>query len=199
MFVRRDATILHADLDAFFAAVEQRDRPELRGRPVLVGAGVVLCRQLRGEGARRRTRRWASGERFACARTRSSSGRACPRTPRRARTSTASSTTRRRSSRGSRSTRPSSTSPACSARRAAPPRSPRGCGARSATRVGLPITVGIARTKFLAKVASGVAKPDGLLVVPPERELAVPAPAPGRAAVGRRAASRRGGSTTQGC
>jgi DNA polymerase-4 len=37
--------------------------------------------------------------------------------------------------------------------------------------VGLPITVGVARTKFLAKVASGVAKPDGLLVVPPEREL----------------------------
>ncbi|HEU0335901.1 MAG TPA: hypothetical protein VFR43_05060, partial [Gaiellaceae bacterium] len=38
-------------------------------------------------------------------------------------------------------------------------------------RVGLPLTVGVARTKFLAKVASGVAKPDGLLVVPPEREL----------------------------
>jgi DNA polymerase IV len=38
-------------------------------------------------------------------------------------------------------------------------------------RVGLPISVGVARTKFLAKVASGVAKPDGLLVVPPEREL----------------------------
>ncbi len=37
--------------------------------------------------------------------------------------------------------------------------------------VGLPITVGVARTKFLAKVASGVAKPDGLLVVPPESEL----------------------------
>jgi DNA polymerase-4 len=37
--------------------------------------------------------------------------------------------------------------------------------------VGLPITVGVARTKFLAKVASGVAKPDGLLVVPPDREL----------------------------
>src|SRR3989440_9109914 len=35
-------------------------------------------------------------------------------------------------------------------------------------RVGLPITVGVARTKFLAKVASGVAKPDGLLLVPPE-------------------------------
>ena len=39
-------------------------------------------------------------------------------------------------------------------------------------RVGLPITVGVARTKFLAKVASGVAKPDGLLVVEPDRELA---------------------------
>ena len=37
--------------------------------------------------------------------------------------------------------------------------------------VGLPITVGVARTKFLAKVASGVAKPDGLLVVPPGGEL----------------------------
>jgi DNA polymerase IV len=38
-------------------------------------------------------------------------------------------------------------------------------------RVGLPITVGVARTKFLAKVASAVAKPDGLLLVPPDREL----------------------------
>jgi DNA polymerase-4 len=45
-------------------------------------------------------------------------------------------------------------------------------------RVGLPITVGVARTKFLAKVASGVAKPDGLLVVPPERELAFLYPLP---------------------
>ena len=43
MFVRREATILHADVDAFFAAVEQRDDPRLRGRPVLVGAGVVLA------------------------------------------------------------------------------------------------------------------------------------------------------------
>src|SRR4029450_5208370 len=43
MFVRSEATILHADLDAFFAAVEQRDHPELRGRPVLVGGGVGLA------------------------------------------------------------------------------------------------------------------------------------------------------------
>jgi DNA polymerase-4 len=45
-------------------------------------------------------------------------------------------------------------------------------------RVGLPVTVGVARTKFLAKVASGVAKPDGLLVVPPDRELAFLHPLP---------------------
>ena len=44
--------------------------------------------------------------------------------------------------------------------------------------VGLPITVGVARTKFLAKVASGVAKPDGLLVVPPDEELAFLHPLP---------------------
>jgi DNA polymerase-4 len=44
--------------------------------------------------------------------------------------------------------------------------------------VGLPITVGVARTKFLAKVASGVAKPDGLLVVPPDGELAFLHPLP---------------------
>jgi DNA polymerase-4 len=45
-------------------------------------------------------------------------------------------------------------------------------------RVGLPLTVGVARTKFLAKVASGVAKPDGLIVVPPGRELAFLHPLP---------------------
>ena len=57
--------------------------------------------------------------------------------------------------------------------RAARPTRDRGAAARATVReqVGLPITVGVARTKFLAKVASGVAKPDGLLVVPPDGEL----------------------------
>src|SRR5256884_688440 len=43
MFVSSEASILHADADAFYASVEQRDDPRLRGRPVIVGAGVVLA------------------------------------------------------------------------------------------------------------------------------------------------------------
>ena len=86
--------------------------------------------------------------------------------------------TPRRWWRGCRSTRRSSTSAGCGGSRARRWRSPCGCGARCVERVGLPITVGVARTKFLAKVASGVAKPDGLLVVPPEEELAFLHPLP---------------------
>ena len=61
-----------------------------------------------------------------------------------------------------------------------PVRSRPGCAATVRARVGLPITVGVARTKFLAKVASHEAKPDGLLMVPPGRELAFLHPLPVR-------------------
>src|SRR2546425_2465762 len=43
MFAMDEATLLHADVDAFFASVEQRDNPRMRGRPVIVGPGVVLA------------------------------------------------------------------------------------------------------------------------------------------------------------
>lgn len=43
MFVLEEATILHADCDAFFASVAQRDEPALRGRPVAVGPGIVMA------------------------------------------------------------------------------------------------------------------------------------------------------------
>ncbi len=68
-----------------------------------------------------------------------------------------------------------------------------------AERVGLPITVGVARTKFLAKVASGVAKPDGLLLVAAGAGAGVPAPAADRAAVGCRARRPRTSCTPWTC
>ena len=86
--------------------------------------------------------------------------------------------TPRRSSRGSRSTRRSSTSAGCERIAGTPTEIAARLRCEVRERVGLPITVGVARTKFLAKVASGVAKPDGLLVVPPGGELAFLHPLP---------------------
>ena len=165
-----DATILHADLDSFYASVEQRDDPSLRGRPVIVGGGVVLAASYEAKAYGVRT---AMGGRQA--------RRLCPDAvvvaPRMSAYSDASKAVfdvfhdttplvegisideafldvgglRRLSG------------------------TPFEIGVRLRRdvleRVGLPITVGVARTKFLAKVASGVAKPDGLLVVPPDGEL----------------------------
>ena len=170
MFVRSEATILHADLDAFFAAVEQRDHPELRGRPVLVGGGVVLAPSYE---AKARGVHTAMGIRRALA--------LCPNAivvrPRMSAYSEASKAVYRvfedttplveglsideafLDVRGMQRLAGSPTAIANRLRR------------EVRERVGLPITVGIARTKFLAKVASAVAKPDGLLAVPPEGEL----------------------------
>ena len=189
--VSGEATILHADLDAFYASVEQRDDPRLRGRPVIVGGGVVLVLQLRGAGVRGAHGDGRSDRPGSCARGRSSSRPGCRRTPKRARRCSRCSTTPRRSSRGCRSTKRSSTWAACGESSGTPTEIAVQLRKDVLERVGLPITVGVARTKFLAKVASGVAKPDGLLVVPPEGELAFLHPLPRRASLGRRAEHRR--------
>lgn len=173
------ATILHADLDSFYASVEQRDRPQLRGRPVVVGGGVVLAASYEAKAFGVRT---AMGGRQA--------RQLCPQAvvvePRFAVYSEASKAVFGVFD---------DTSPLVEGlsideafldvaglwRIAGTPREIAvRLRAEVQRRVGLPITVGVARTKFLAKVASAVAKPDGLLVVPPEGELAFLHPLPVR-------------------
>jgi DNA polymerase-4 len=177
VFVSGDATILHADLDAFFASVEQRDDPCLRGRPVLVGGGVVLAASYEAKAYGVRT---AMGGRQA--------RQLCPHAivvpPRMSAYSEASKAVFELFEdttplveglsideafldvRGLRRLAGEPVAIADRLRR------------RVLEQVGLPITVGVARTKFLAKVASAVAKPDGLLVVPPDDELAFLHPLP---------------------
>src|SRR5436309_2987527 len=171
MFVSDEATILHADVDSFYASVEQRDDPSLRGRPVIVGAGVVLAASYEAKAYGIRT---AMGGRLA--------RRLCPRAvivaPRMSAYAEASRAIYKvfddatplveglsideafLDVRGMKRLAGGPAEIAVRLKR------------EVRARVGLPITVGVARTKFLAKVASGVAKPDGLLVVPPDRELA---------------------------
>jgi DNA polymerase-4 len=176
MFVPK-ATILHADLDAFYASVEQRDHPRLRGRPVIVGAGVVLAASYE-----------AKAHGVCTAMGGAQARRLCPDAivvaPRMSAYADASKAVYRifedttplveglsideafLDVRGMERISGTPAEIAVRLRRAV------------RERVGLPITVGVARTKFLAKVASGVAKPDGLLVVPPDRELAFLHPLP---------------------
>lgn len=167
---RSSASILHADLDAFYASVEQRDDPSLRGRPVIVGGGVVLAASY--EAKRRGVRTAMPG---------GEARRTCPEAivvePRMAAYAEAS----RDVFAVFEDTTPwvegisideafldvsglgrVSGPPVAIAQR---------LRERVRDEVGLAITVGVARTKFLAKVASGVAKPDGLLEVPPDGEL----------------------------
>ena len=170
MFVPSEAAILHADLDSFYASVEQRDDPHLRGRPVIVGAGVVLAASYEAKAYGIRTA-------MGVARTR----RLCPRAavvpPRISAYSQASSEVFEIFER---------TSPAVEALSideafldgsgldriaGSPVEVAERLRREVRDKVGLPITVGIASTKFLAKVASAVAKPDGLLAVPAGQEL----------------------------
>ena len=175
--VRTEATILHADLDAFYASVEQRDDPRLRGRPVIVGAGVVLAASYEARAYGVRT---AMGGLLA--------RRLCPPAivvaPRMAAYSEASKAVFQVFEETTPLVEGLSIDEAFldvgGLRRVSgpPDEIARRLRAEVRDRVGLPITVGVARTKFLAKVASGVGKPDGLLVVPPDRELAFLHPLP---------------------
>jgi DNA polymerase IV len=175
--VGAEATILHADADSFYASVEQRDDPSLRGKPVIVGGGVVLAASYEAK---------AFGVYTPMGETQAR--RLCPDAivvrPRMETYSEASDAMFD----VFRDTTPmveglsideafldvgglwriSGTPLEIAARLRTQVRE----------RVGIPVTVGVARTKFLAKVASGVAKPDGLLVVPVDDELGFLHPLP---------------------
>ena len=171
------ATILHADLDSFFASVEQRDHVELQGRPVLVGGGVVLAASYEAKAFGIRTPMGIRQARSLCP-------WAIVVPPRFAAYTDASKAVFEvfRNTTplveglsideafldvgGLRRVSGTPTAIALELRRAV------------AAEVGLPISVGVARTKFLAKVASAVAKPDGLLVVEPDDECAFLHPLP---------------------
>jgi DNA polymerase-4 len=169
--------IIHIDMDAFYASVEQRDDPTLRGRPVIVGAGVVLAASYEARALGVRTAMGGSQARRLCP-------HAAVVPPRMSAYSEASKAVFEifedmsplvealsideafLDVRGLERIKGTPLQIAVALRRAV------------RERVGLPITVGVARTKFLAKVASGVAKPDGLLMVPPSAELAFLHPLP---------------------
>ena len=172
-----EATILHADLDAFFASVEQRDDPKLRGRPVIVGGGVVLAASYEAKAYGVRT---AMSARRALRLCRD----AIVVEPRMSAYSDASKAVYRVFDDMSPVVEGLSIDEAFLDVRGlehihgTPVEIAGKLRAHVLDRVGLPITVGVARTKFLAKVASGVAKPNGLLLVPPDRELAFLHPLP---------------------
>ena len=166
-----EGTILHADADSFYASVEQRDDPALRGRPVIVGGGVVLAASYEAKAYGVRT---PMGEEQA--------RRLCPQ----------AIVVRPRMEAYSEASKAMfavfhDTTPFVEGlsideafldvgglRRISGTPSEIAVHLRRDVleRVGIRVTVGVARTKFLAKVASGVAKPDGLLVVPVDGELA---------------------------
>src|SRR5262245_40598201 len=164
------ATILHADLDAFYASVEQLLEPSLRGKPIAVGGGVVLA---------------VSYEAKAFGISSGMSGRRarelCPPlifvgghfneyqrlgdaainvlndfTPLVERISIDEAF---------------ADVVGCTHLFGPPAEIAAEVRRRVRAKVGLPISIGVARTKHLAKIASQVAKPDGLVVVDPHSEL----------------------------
>jgi DNA polymerase-4 len=159
--------ILHADVDAFYASVAQRDEPALRGRPVLVGSWVVMA-------ASYEARAFGVHGGMATARAR----RLCPDAvvvdtcwPAYVESSRAVFAIFERSGAV---VEPGSMEEAfLDVAGLGEPPAELAARLRREVRAeaGLPLSVGVARTKVLAKVASRSAKPDGLLVVAPDREV----------------------------
>ena len=167
---RSSATILHADLDSFYASVEQRDEPSLRGKPIAVGGGVVLAASYEAKAFGVRTAMSSSAARRVCPNLIEVPARFDAYTDASERVFEIFRDT-------SPIVEPMSIDEAFidvgGLWRIAgtPTEIATRLRSRIADDVGLPISVGVARTKFLAKVASAVSKPDGLLVVEPEGEL----------------------------
>ena len=164
------ATILHADLDAFYASVEQLLDPSLRGKPIAVGGGVVLAASYEAKAFG-----IISGMSGWCARE------LCPQltfvgghfhdyqrlgdaainvlndfTPLVERISIDEAF---------------ADVAGCTRLFGSPREIAKAVRRRVRAELGLPVSIGVARTKHLAKIASQVAKPDGLVVVDPETEL----------------------------
>ena len=164
------ATILHADLDAFYASVEQLLDPSLRGRPIAVGGGVVLAASyeakafgVRGGMPGRRARELCPQLTFVPGHFKEYQRLADAAikvlgdfTPLVERISIDEAF---------------ADVAGCTHLLGPPPEIARAIRRRVRAELGLPISVGVARTKHLAKIASQVAKPNGLVVVDPETEL----------------------------
>ncbi len=163
------ATILHADLDAFYASVEQLIDPDLRGKPIAVGGGVVLAASyeakafgVHGGMNGRRARELCPqlifvGGHFSEYQRLGDAAIAIlgDFTPLVERISIDEAF---------------ADVAGCTHLFGSPPEIARAIRRRVRDELGLPISVGVARTKHLAKIASQVAKPDGLVVIDPDRE-----------------------------
>jgi DNA polymerase IV len=164
------ATILHADLDAFYASVEQLLDPSLRGKPIAVGGGVVLAASyearafgVQGGMPGRRARELCPALIFVGGHFRDYQrlgdaaidviGDFTPLVERISIDEAFADVA------------------GCTHLFGPPAEIARAIRRRVRSELGLPISVGVARTKHLAKIASQVAKPDGLVVVDPAREL----------------------------
>ncbi len=169
--MERAATILHADLDAFYASVEQLLDPRLKGKPIAVGGGVVLAASyeakafgVHGGMPGRKARELCPGLIFVGGHFKdyqrlgdAAIGVIEDFTPLVERISIDEAFADVRG---------------CTHLFGSPAEIAAAIRRRVRLELGLPISVGVARTKHLAKIASQVAKPDGLVVVDPENEIA---------------------------